>query len=139
MADNNSKTKLSHFEYEMIICIVNSGFADTVMAAAKDCGARGGTIIHAKGTANKDAEEFFHITIQPDKDIVLLIVSNEIKDRILHAVYNSAGLKTPGQGIAFSLPVNSAVGLKKEAPVLYAINAMEKESETENDSIREDV
>ncbi len=100
--------------YEMILCIVNTGFSETVMDAAKEVGARGGTIIHARGTANKEAEQFFHISIQPDKEIVMILVPSEIKDDVLHAVYRQAGLKTEGQGIAFSIAVDEAVGL---APV----------------------
>ena len=45
--------------YEVIICIVNAGYSELVMDAAKEVGARGGTVIHAKGTANKEAEQFF--------------------------------------------------------------------------------
>lgn len=97
--------------YEMILCVVNAGFSDEVMDAAREAGARGGTIMHARGTANKEAEAFFHITIQPDKDVVMLLVPASIKDSVLHAIYQSAGLKSEGQGIAFSLPVNKAVGL----------------------------
>ena len=54
--------------YELIVCIVNAGFSELVMDAAKEVGARGGTVIHAKGTANKDAEKYFKITIQPEKE-----------------------------------------------------------------------
>ena len=53
----------------------------------------------------------FNITIQPDKEIVLIIVKSEIKDDILHALYKEVGLDSPGQGIAFSLPVDDVVGL----------------------------
>ena len=53
--------------HELIICIVNNGFSDTVMEAAKEAGARGGTVLNARGTANKEAEAFFHIAIQPEK------------------------------------------------------------------------
>lgn len=97
--------------YEMILCIVNTGFSETVMDAAKEEGARGGTVIHARGTANNEAEQFFHISIQPDKEIVLILVPAEIKDKVLHAVYRQAGLKTEGQGIAFSLSVDDVVGI----------------------------
>ncbi len=103
-------------KFEMILCIVNAGFSETVMDAAKEVGARGGTVIHARGTANKEAEQFFHITIQPDKEMVLILVPVEIKDDVLHAIYRSAGLKSEGQGIAFSLPVDDVVGLAKDAP-----------------------
>lgn len=98
-------------KYEMITCIVNAGFTDTVMDAAKAAGAGGGTVIHGRGTANKEAEQFFKITVQPEKDIVMLIVPARIKDKVLHAIYKNAGLDTNGQGIAFSVPVNQAVGL----------------------------
>lgn len=98
-------------DYELIICIINTGFSDTVMQAAKEQGARGGTVLHARGTANKEAEAFFHITVQPDKEIVMILVPSEIRDNVLHAVYQAAGLKTAGQGISFSVPVTNTVGL----------------------------
>lgn len=99
------------FQHECIVCIVNAGFSDAVMDAAKEFGARGGTVVHARGTASQEAEKFFQITIQPDKEMVMILVPTEIKDDILHALYRAVGLKTPGQGIAFSLPVDGVVGL----------------------------
>ncbi|MDE5722449.1 MAG: P-II family nitrogen regulator [Clostridia bacterium] len=114
-------------KYEMILCIVNTGFSETVMDAAKDVGARGGTVIHARGTANKEAEQFFHISIQPDKEIVMILVPENIKDDVLHAIYRSAGLKTEGQGIAFSVPVDDVVGISSAQPA----NHVEEESKAE--------
>ena len=102
--------------HECIVCIVNTGFADTVMDAAKKFGARGGTILHARGTANRAAEEFFHITIQPEKELVLILVPTAIKNDILHALYQAVGLDTPGQGIAFSAPVDTVVGITPVEP-----------------------
>ena len=102
--------------HELIMCIVNTGFTDVVMDAARDKGARGGTVIHARGTANKEAEEFFHISVQPDKEVVMILVPSEIKDDVLHAIYQAAGLKTAGQGIAFAMPVTNVVGLSAAAP-----------------------
>lgn len=102
---------MSASRHEMIMCIVNAGFSETVMEAAKSAGARGGTILNGRGTANKEAESFFHIAIQPEKEVVMILVSAEIKDAVLHALYQKAGLDTMGQGIAFSLPVDEVVGL----------------------------
>lgn len=104
-------------DYEMILCVVNAGFSELVMDAAREEGARGGTVIHARGTANKQAEEFFRITIQPDKEIVMILVPTDIKDKVLHAIYRSAGLKSEGQGIAFSVAVDEVVGLSGGTPV----------------------
>jgi len=102
--------------YEVVFCIVNAGFSEVVMDAAKSAGARGGTVIHARGTANSEAEKFFHITVQPDKDIVMILVSKKIKDDVLHAVYRNAGLNSAGQGIAFSMAVDEVVGLSHPHP-----------------------
>lgn len=103
-------------EYEAVLCIVNAGYSDVVMDAAREVGARGGTVIHARGTANKEAEQYFHITIQPDKEIVMILVPSAIKEDVLHALYRNVGLKTEGQGIAFSLPVDEVVGISTGAP-----------------------
>lgn len=97
--------------YEMIVCIVNAGYSDVVMSAARACGAKGGTVLGARGTANQEAETFFKISIQPEKEIVVILVPVNIKNEILHAIYREVGLATPGQGIAFTLPVEEAVGL----------------------------
>ena len=99
------------YTHEVIFCIVNSGYSDDVMNVAKKFGARGGTVINARGTADKQAEKFFGITVQPEKEIVMILVPKECKNDILRALYKEVGLDTPGQGIAFSAPVDSVVGL----------------------------
>lgn len=104
---------MADIKYEMILCIVNAGYSGVVMDAAKEAGAGGGTLLHARGTANKEAEAFFHITIQPEKDVVMLLVPAKIKDDVLHAIYQKAGLNTQGQGIAFSMPVSKTAGLNR--------------------------
>ena len=102
-------------DYEVVFCVVNAGYSELVMDAAKEEGARGGTVIHARGTANKEAEQFFHIAIQPDKEIVMILVPAEIKDNVLHAIYKNAGLKSEGMGIAFSVAVDEVVGISAPA------------------------
>lgn len=97
--------------YEAVFCIVNAGFSDDVMAAARRAGAGGGTILKGRGAAPREAEELFRITIQPEKEIVMLLVSADIKDRVLRSIYDAVGLGSAGQGIAFSLPIEKAVGL----------------------------
>lgn len=90
---------------QLIVCIVNAGYSQNVMEAARAAGARGGSIIRGRGSANPEAEEFFNITIQPDKEVVLILVPDDIKDAVMTAVFKNSGLSTDGQGIAFSLPV----------------------------------
>lgn len=103
-------------QYELVICIVNAGFSQNVMEAARAAGARGGTILRARGSANPESAEFFNITVQPDKEMVMILVDAGIKDEVLKTVYKSAGLGAEAQGIAFSLPVSRTTTLKKDLP-----------------------
>lgn len=99
-------------KYELVIVVVNSGFSEVAMNAAREEGAHGGTIIHARGAGTKAMEEKYGIIITPEKEMILIVVNKNIKDKILAAVYKAAGLATDGQGIAFSLPVSNVAGLK---------------------------
>ena len=99
------------YTHQVIFCIVNSGFSEMAMDAAKKGGARGGTVLNARGTGAKEAEAFFGITLQPEKEVVMIVAPREDKDRILQCLYDDVGLNTKGQGIAFSLPVDGVVGL----------------------------
>ncbi len=101
MAESNKK--------ELIVCIINNGYADLVMNAARRTGARGGTTFHARGTGNPDIEKFFGISISPDKEVVLIVIDKAIKDEVVSAIYKDAGLDTKGQGIVFTLPVDDFV------------------------------
>lgn len=104
------------FDHELIMCIVNEGFSDLVMDTAREVGARGGTVLSARGTANKEAEKLFRIDVQPQKEIVMIVVHNSLRDEILHALYKEVGLNTPGQGIAFAMPVDNVVGIADGQP-----------------------
>ena len=97
--------------YKCILAIVNNGFSEVAMDAAKACGARGGTILHGRGTISKDAEKFFNISIQPEKEIVMILAKNELIDSILKGLYNAIGTSTQAQGIAFALPVDEVIGI----------------------------
>ncbi len=97
--------------FSVVLCIVNNGFSETVMDTAKKFGARGGTVLHGRGTASKEAEKIFNITIQPDKEIVMILMNSSIKNDVLNGLYDSVGMGTEAQGIAFALPVEDVVGI----------------------------
>ena len=100
-------------QFEMVFAIVNSGYTEEVMDAVKACGATGGTILNARGTANTEIEKFFGISISSEKELVMIIISKSIKENVLKAIYEKVGLNTPGQGIAFTVPVDDVVGINK--------------------------
>jgi nitrogen regulatory protein PII len=98
-------------EYKCIFAVVNNGFAEEAMDAARACGARGGTILHGRGTLSKEAEVAFNITIQPDKEIVMILAKADHVDAILKGLYDAIGTATKAQGIVFAIPVDESIGL----------------------------
>ena len=99
--------------YKCIFAVVNNGFAEEAMDAARASGATGGTILHGRGTISKEVESVFNITIQPDKEIVMILAKADGIDAILKALYNAVGTATKAQGIVFAIPVDESIGLEK--------------------------
>ena len=97
--------------YEVIFAIVNSGYAEEAMDVAREQGVRGGTILHARGVAKEKEAAFFGITIHPEKEILMMVVEKDIRDKVLNALYKEMGMGKKAQGIAFSLPVSDVAGL----------------------------
>ena len=100
-------------DYEVIFAIVDEGYAEDVMDVAREQGARGGTIINARGVAREEAAAFFGITLHTEKEIVMMVVPKTIKDNVLNAIYKEMGMSKKAHGIAFSLPVTDTAGLVK--------------------------
>ena len=97
--------------HEVIFVIVNSGFAEDVMEVARQQGARGGTILNARGVAKEEAAAFFGIALHSEKEILMMVVEKEIRDNVLNAIYKEMGMAKKAHGIAFSLPVSDVAGL----------------------------
>lgn len=98
-------------EYDLILTIVNRGFADQVVDAARKAGAHGGTVFYARGTGIHEIEKFFAISIQPEKEVVMIVVKHKETQAIMHAIVEAAGLNTEGKGLAFSLPIADVAGI----------------------------
>lgn len=101
-------------KHELLVVVANTGFADVIMDAAREAGAKGGTIVHARGTGNVSMEKRYGIAITPDKEMILILVSIETRDVIIESINKAAGIDKPARGIIFSLPACSVTGLKFE-------------------------
>ena len=98
--------------FEALFVIINTGFTGVVMDAAREAGANGGTILHARGTGSAIAQKKYGIAITPEKETVIILVNKNVVDKVMNAVYTVAGVGTPASGIIFSLPAERVVGLK---------------------------
>ena len=101
------------FEHELIIVILNEGYADFVMDAARAAGAGGGTVLHAKGTGSRRGEKFFGVSLADEKDMVYIIAHADEKAAIMRAIHENAGPGTKAGAICFTLPISSVAGLRE--------------------------
>jgi nitrogen regulatory protein PII len=99
--------------YEMITLIVNKGYADDAMAAARKAGAGGGTIVYAHGTGKEEDAKFFGITIVPEKEMLIILIEREKAAAVVEAIRALPCLSEPGIGIAFSTDVTDFTVLGK--------------------------
>lgn len=98
-------------KYHLIITIVSEGYLELVMSAVKKAGCSGGTNLKGRGLSGLNAAGILGFNIEPEKDIVLNIVSEKDKTKVMEAITNEVGIKTPGKGVCISLPVDDVIGL----------------------------
>ena len=109
--ERNGSVMACEGKYELVVALINRGYTDLVMEAARQVGAPGGTVLNTRGIGSEDVEQFLGISIQAEKEIVFLVTPTEKRQDVMQAISREAGLKTPAKGIVLSLPVSHAIGL----------------------------
>lgn len=115
--DGDGGDDVTHrYEHTLILAVASRGYSQEVMDAARSVGATGGTIVHARGTAPAGTEKFFGVSIQPEKEIIMILALSEKKHDIMRAIVEKTGVGTPAGTITFSMPVNGVEGLLSLQP-----------------------
>lgn len=100
-------------QYDLIVAVVGSGQSDIVMKAAKAAGATGGTVAKAREVSAEEAKKIFGIAIHPEKELVMILVPDEDKQKIMREICAGAREEL-GEGlIVFSLPVDGVTGISQ--------------------------
>jgi len=102
--------------HDLIIAITNRGYSNEIMEAARSAKATGGTVFHARRLGQKEAEKFFGVTIQEEKEILFILSDAGTKQGIMQAITARSGLNTEAKTVVFSLPVNDVLGLTDTLP-----------------------
>ena len=110
--EKGEETALKDTKYELLVVIANQGYTNQVMDAARSQKAGGGTVIHAKGTGIERAEKFLGVSLVKEKEMVFIVVRTELRNNIIKAIMEEAGLRSKAQAIAFSLPVSAVAGMR---------------------------
>ena len=90
--------------------VASEGQTDLVMNAARAAGARGGTVLHGKGTGAKADPKFHNISIAEEKEVILIVSKSEEKSEIMRSILRKAGPDTPAKAVVFSLPTSEVAG-----------------------------
>lgn len=98
-------------KYTLVTAIVDRGFGSQVMNHARAAGARGGTVLHSRGIENEAASAFWGLSVQEEKEIVLILADHDDKKKIMSAISENCGMNTKAKGIVVSLPVDSVMGV----------------------------
>ena len=99
----------------LIMAIVNQGYSEEVMAAAKPAGARGGTVFHSRRAGGDESKQLWGITIQEEREIVMILASADKKVAIMEAITDKCGIDTEANGFVVSMPVDGVVGINKRS------------------------
>lgn len=110
--EKEEESTLKDTTYELIIAITNLGYSEQVMDAAKEAGAAGGTVIHARGTGMERAEHFLGISMAAEKEMVFIVTKTAQKNALMKAVMQKAGMESKAKTIVFSVPVTGTAGLR---------------------------
>ena len=108
---DKSDVKADGVMYKSIITVVERGKAELVMEAATEAGARGGTIIKARGAGAYEAGKLFNMEIEPEKEIVLILAEAAAYEKIAESVYNRLEIGKEGNGIIFCQDVSTVYGI----------------------------
>lgn len=110
--NREEESTLKETKQELLIVIANQGYTEMIMDAARGAKAIGGTVIHAKGTGMKKAEQFLGVSLAAEKEMIFMVVKREDKNEIMRAIMDNAGLESKAKAITFSLPVTGTAGMR---------------------------
>ena len=102
---------MSNNKYAMIAAIVNQGYSESVMIAARAAGAAGGTVIHSRSVGNEAISGAWGFAVEDEREIVMIVAESEKKAAIMQAISDECGIKSDAKGIVISMPIEDTIGL----------------------------
>ena len=106
--------------FKLIIALTEDSITDKVVEAAREKGATGSTVISsARGEGLQVAKTFLGLSLETQRDVILLLVEEHMCRDILETIAITGEFEeNPGNGIAFSIDVEDAVGVSHQVDQL---------------------
>jgi len=97
--------------FNSIFVIVDRGRGEEVMDSARRAGAKGGTIIGARGSGIHEKGRLFRMDIEPEKEVVLILSDRHQTEAIVKSVRDDLHIDEPGMGVIFVQDVHETYGV----------------------------
>ncbi|MBQ4150369.1 MAG: transposase [Clostridia bacterium] len=104
-------TSMNEKNNAMIVAVINRGYSEEVMDAARKAGAGGGTVLNSRSVVEKEAISHLGANFSEEKEIVLIVANAETKLPIMQAISENCGIQSEAKGIVYSLPIDNVIGL----------------------------
>ena len=93
-----------------MVAIVQRGYSDEAINAAREEGAKGAVILNGKGKGESE-RKFFGFQVDPENETVLILVKEEICVPVVKAIYAAVDYRSSARGMVFVLPVSYVSGM----------------------------
>ena len=105
---------MGEVRHSLIAAVVNQGYSEAVMDAARKAGAGGGTVVHSRRLGDTEAMSFWGLSIQEEKEIVFIVAGKEHKLKIMQAIGEKCGVHSEAKGLVVSLPIDNVIGIEDD-------------------------
>ena len=114
--------------FKLVVAMVDDHLTESVTQSARDAGATGCTVLtNARGEGLEKKKTFLGLTLETQRDVILLLVEEHRARHILETVGEAGEFDTSsGTGIAFQVDVEDAVG------VAHQVESIKPSLEKEN-------
>lgn len=109
--DFKGDVKMEKKNYHLLVTITEEGNAEKIMNTAKKNGANGGTLIKGRSIGANNSFKLFNLTVEPEKDVVLIVCNDSEKNKIMEGILSKNGIGSESKSMCFSLPIDSFVGI----------------------------
>jgi hypothetical protein len=106
--------------FKLLISFVDDHLTEVVTEAAREAGATGCTVVtNARGEGLEKKKTFLGLSLETQRDILLLLVEEHRARHVLETVGKVGGFDTTsGTGIAFQIDVEDAVGVAHQVQTI---------------------
>lgn len=96
--------------YKLVVAVVQRGYSDEAINAARSKGAKGAVILNGKGKGESQ-RKFFGFEVDPENETVLILVKEIDCVPIVKAIYSAVDYRSSARGMVFVLPVSYVSGM----------------------------